>query len=231
MAYSDNWNDLISTFGYGFVDDLKQYNHIVKVWAYTDMQPRTIDGLGVFRKNNNNRVTLDRAFDDLAKQLYDFVNIYPRKNCQANFDKWHEDTCNSFVRSFNNIINNQGVKSIAFGKGQKILNVALKYIYCLKGAYRYADKFDYCHMTLDRYTYSEGFYRNEVIPWYNRNNPNKKLRKGDLKSWSNLSISDYQSIQENIRDFLKDKSNQYINNQGKTLTPFQAEFYIFEKYS
>ena len=73
MDYSTNWKKLISIFGYGFVDDLEQYKFIVKVRAYTDMQPRTIRGLGEFRKDSDNNDKLSEIFDNLAESLHSFV--------------------------------------------------------------------------------------------------------------------------------------------------------------
>ena len=221
MYYSAEWEKLVSSFGYGFVDDFEQYRHIVKVWAYTDMQPRTIDGLGIFRKDPQNNQKLNKLFDELAEALYAFIINEPVKD-EKSFDCWHKKQCENFYTKFNKITTGD-VRSIGFGKAQKIINVSFKYIYCLKGADRYADKFEHCHMILDRYTYSEGFYKQEVIPYI-------KLRKTSLTSWSNLSYDEYIIIQSNIRNFLK-KSTVYVNAFGAPLTPFQAEFYIFSKYN
>ena len=221
MDYSTNWKKLISIFGYGFVDDLEQYKFIVKVRAYTDMQPRTIRGLGEFRKDSDNNDKLSEIFDNLAESLHSFVVSEPAKS-ETEFNKWHKTLCEKFVGDFNRITDKKNVEKIKFGKAQKIINVSLKYIYCLKGADQYADKFKHCHMILDRYTYSEGFYKKEVMPYCNIS--------AQLTSWSKLTYDEYNNIQKNISDFLKE-SNQYKNSHGKSLTPFEAEFYIFNKYN
>jgi|LSQX01.2.fsa_nt_gb hypothetical protein len=229
MTYSSEWSDLVSKFGFGYVTDEEQYRHIVKVRAYTDMQPRTIEGLGEFRNKPTNRQKLDELFNALAKTLYKFVVNDPTKSKQE-FDDWHKTTCEWFVNEFNAIINGYGVDKIAFGKAQKIINVSFKYIYCLKGADEYKSKFEHCHMVLDRFTYSEGFYLQEVIPWYNKENMQTTIKRSDLKSWSNLEFYDYNTIQNNIFDYLSN-TNIYIDAMGRRLTPFQAEFYIYDKYS
>ncbi len=215
MSYSANWRDLISRFGYGFVNDLEQYKFIVKTRAYADMQPRTIGGLGKFRKDPENKKNLDSLLDEIAKDLYSFIEE-PAKS-EDEFDAWHKEICERFVKKFNKVT--EGFSEIAFGKGQKLINCSLKYIYCLKGADEYKEKFEHCHMILDGYTYSEGFYKKEVIN-----------AKGTLTRWSNLNYDEYIAIQQKIRDFLK-KTEEYVEANGNPLTPFQVEFFVFDKYS
>lgn len=215
--YSTNWDNLVSHFGYGFVCDLEQYKFIVKIRAYTDMQPRTIHGLGDFRKTPENNDKLDDLFNKIAKALKTFVIDDPVK-CQCEFDDWHKEICNNFVNEFNEITKDFSVDTIEFGKGQKLINCSLKYIYCLKGADEYKEKFEHCHMILDRYTYSEGFYKKEVIN-----------AKGTLTSWSMLGDDEYYRIQQNIRNYLKG-TTEYVDSNGIQLTPFQTEFFVFDKY-
>lgn len=238
MDYSADWMDLISHFGYGKVDDIEQYKFILKIRAYTDMQPRTIRGLKEFHETPENHAKLDSLFDDAAKMLHSFVTKDPKKS-EDEFDKWHEEKCKWFVEEFNEKIKGSSVEEIAFGKGQKLINCSLKYIYCLKGADKFSEKFEHCHMILDRYTYSEGFYKKEVIDWYNNSNPNEKKKKTGLTAWSNLEYDDiedgkdvkygYKTIQKDIRSYLKDGKHEY-KDKGTPLTPFQAEFYVFDKY-
>lgn len=234
MNYSANWKDLVSRFGYGFVDDIEQYKNIVKVRAYADMQPRTIGGLGKFRENSDNNDKLDSLFNELAEKLYSFVIQEPEKS-EQDFDDWHKKQGEWFTSEFNRITNGKSVDAIAFGKAQKIINVSFKYIYCLKDANYYAAKFEHCHMILDRYTYSgdygiDAFYKNEVVPWHNKNHSSNKIYESKLTRWSNLEYSEYYEIQKNIRDFLN-STKEYVDNRGKPLTPFQAEFHIFSRYN
>ena len=139
------------------------------------MQPRTIRGLKEFReeKDSDNNKKLDSLFDEIAEKLYYYVFDKTEKPIkrQEDFDNWHKTICEDFVKKFNDLTGNS-VDTIYFGKGQKLINCSLKYIYCLKGAgeEKYKEKFEYCHMILDRYTYSEGFYNKEVIAWYNAKN-------------------------------------------------------------
>ncbi len=247
MCYSRDWKDLISHFGYGYVDKLEQYRFIVKVRAYTDMQPRTIGGLGKFREDTKSKEALDKLFNDVADKLYSFVVIDDAKD-EDGFDKWHRTICKGFVDEFNTIVREYNKKAegstvseIKFGKGQKLINCSLKYIYCLKGADEYKKQFEHCHMILDRYTYSEGFYKKNVIEWYNKKN---NLGKKDglpktLTSWSNLDETKYNEIQLNIRNYLKDGQNVrkyyedakvYVDSNNRPLTPFQAEFFVFDEY-
>lgn len=230
MDYSAKWEDLVSNFGYGFIDDEEQYKIIVKGRAYFDMQPRTIDGLEEFRKEDYNNKKLNDIFDGLAYSLYSFITSEDEMDVEE-FDKWHKKLCENFCEEFNKLTEG-AVKPISFGKAQKLVNVSLKYIYCLKGAEKYVSKFRHCHMILDRYTYSEGFYVKKVIPWLNDNCDCKSngIKKSALTSWSNLEYEEYDAIQNNIRKFLAGTS-KYVDASGNKLTPFQAEFYIFNEYS
>ena len=227
--YSTNWENLVSHFGYGFVCDLEQYKFIVKIRAYTDMQPRTIHGLGDFRKTPKNNDKLNDLFNKIASALYSYV-MDKRDKSQREFDDWHREMCEDFVKEFNDLTG-ESVANIEFGKGQKLINCSLKYIYCLKGAdeEQYKKKFEHCHMILDRYTYSEGFYKDKVIDWYNKSNPKDKKKKTGLTAWSNLKSDEYDKIQQSIRDYLKSDDNKdYRDSKGTPLTPFQAEFYVFD---
>lgn len=221
MSYSANWRDLISRFGYGFVNDLEQYKFIVKTRAYADMQPRTIGGLGKFREDSENKENLDSLFNEVAEKLYSFVIKDPVKS-REDFDKWHKEICESFVEKFNKITEGFPVEKIAFGKGQKLINCSLKYIYCLKDADKFEKKFEHCHMILDRYTYSEGFYKEKVAPWC-------KEKKTGLLPWSKLDCKKYYEIQQNIRKYLEETKN-YKEDSGTSLTPFQTEFFVFDEY-
>ena len=229
MNYSAEWKHLVARFGYGFVDEREQYEFIVKIRAYTDMQPRTIGGLGKFREDSKNNKNLDSLFNEVAEKLYSFVVDDPARN-EDEFDDWHKEICEWFVSEFNRITEGFPVDKIAFGKGQKLINCSLKYIYCLKGADEYKEKFEHCHMILDRYTYSEGFYKREVIPWYNNLNKSNQLRLTGLTSWSNLKYDEYSKIQQNISNFLK-VTTEYVDSNGTPLTPFQTEFFVFDKYN
>ena len=84
-------------------------------------------------------------------------------------------------------------------------------------------------MVLDRYTYGEGFYKKEVLPWYNTRNAQCPIDVRNLTSWSTLSYDEYMDIQKHVREFL-DGSSKYCDGNGKKMTPFQVEFYVFDEY-
>ena len=213
--YSLDRVDLLNTIGRGSIDSKESYIRICCGQAYSDMQPRTISGLSKFKKKNPGAI--ESVVADLAMEIYDYMHS-PLRN-KNDFDKWHHNKCLFFINEFNNITNNK-VK-IEYGKAQKIINVAFKYIYSLDGADNKLDYFEYCHMVLDRYTYSEGFYKKEIAQ-----------RGGKLDSWSNLDYKTYIKIQDNIRNYLVSSQNTvYRDSNNNPLTAFEAEFYIFAEYN
>ena len=224
--YSSDWKRLISVFGYGFVNDLEQYKKILNLYAYRDMQPRTIKGLGKFNNDIHNRSKMKNFLNMIALDLYNFIVNEPKKDI-CEFDDWHHKECIKFVNGFKKTT---GI-SINYGKAQKIINVSFKYIYCLKNSNQYSNKFTYCHMTLDSYTYygngKNSFYYSVVYKW--ATDINKKITKPSV-CWSSLDYSLYIEIQNNIRDYINNTS-YYIDKNRKKLTPFQAEFYIFDDFS
>lgn len=214
--------DLLNQFGYGDANNVEQYKQIVKYRSYYDMQPRTIKGLAEFRSEPENNTHIINTLEKLGEELHDYVTKAKISN-QTDFDTWHEKTCKWFVKEFN-----KSKKLIGYGKAQKIVNVSFKYILALQGADKYwkNGKFKYCHMTLDRYTFNEGFYKKEI-------DDKNKAKKLSTMSWSKLEYQDYINIQKNVRNFLSNvnKYGPYLKVNGeKSLSPFEAEFYIFEHY-
>ena len=153
------------------------------------------------------------AISNLCSEINNFYTHLPIK-CQTDFDDWFYKTADKFIVEC-------GYK-VTFGNAQKIINITLKHLYA------YADvtklgQFKYCHFTLDRYTYgaayckANGFYEDIT---------SKKVET----CWTKLSQSEYKDCQKDIRTYFSSSSCTYQDVSGGNLTPFEAEFIIWQDY-
>ena len=204
------------------LDEIKyeDVKRIVSGPAYRDFSPRTLKGV------TKESTVVEGSLEWLSNEICDYIKK-KTDNTETAFDDWHKDTCEEFKKKFNN------AAAINYGKAQKILNMTFKYLFCL---YVSEDdeinRFKFCHMPLDTYTL---YWFCDVV-W-------ESIRKAEdfappesistvtkIKdiSWSNLDYGAYVWIQEQIREYLKGENNiKYVDEQGQTLTPFMAEFYIW----
>lgn len=181
--------------------------------AYLSMQPRTFERL---RKNARINVTAKKV---VLKNLTDkFVDYFkaPAPTTQDEFDKWHKETCDWFVKEFNaRVMSPSGYKDICYGKAQKIVNVAFKslYLFCdiVPGN---PSHFSFCHFIVDRYT----------LIWYNAAVCKKLGITSFCKPWRDMDYCEYIEIQKNVRAYLSSQS-KYSQN------PFLAEFEIWSEYA
>lgn len=187
------------------------------------------------------------AFDLLANELCNYLSNTTVET-QKSFDEWHHNVCDKFITELNKSI----TKEKNYGKAQKALNMALKYAYCCNDAshtFPY-EKFTYAHMALDGYTYIGAnktnyplsFCRDTVFPLKYGKKP-----RGRKASWSQLDVKDYLATVEDIRDCINKYPltfNEYLSachsvglfthivplsaTDDRTLTPFEAEFFIWE---
>jgi hypothetical protein len=213
------------------IDNLASYVYILTNPSDVrrDFTPRTLANLNKVPQ----KVKLN-AFSSLAQPLYDFIHSTPLKS-QKEYDAWQFKYSSSFLVELNTKLQEYGVSQAAYGKAQKVINMAMKYLFCLDGADRYLDRFKYCHMAIDRYTLR--WITKEVFPWYNngKSRPDR-LVATKAPSWSNLEYGDtsekysYYQFQSIIRDYLNSATNPYRSETGAPLTPFEAEFYIWPEY-
>lgn len=178
------------------------------------------------------------------------------KITEIEFDKWHNEACNAVLKVLQKFYtNNDNQKTpVQYGKAQKIVNMTMKGIYCLKGADAYEKHFEFCHMALDSFTL-EWFRRYIATQWFNADDKKRVIKikisedNGPFPRWSNLNFKEgsllptYKNYEENpnlrthkdkyhymffvqtIREYIS-----YINkDQPSRLTPLQAEFFIWEE--
>lgn len=196
--------------------------------AYKDFSARTVKGL-----------TKDDSTDlrhELARKLHEYINYVDISNWyQSNYDEWHRKTCDEFIEGINNIEERKEDKKVAFGKAQKIVNMSFKYLFCLKDAEdeRYAEKFKFCHMPLDSFTLE--WYKQAVVPWCRKKDVHFKFVANGLQNWSNLKYGEcndpysYSGIQHLIREYLSKGIDGFVDEKGRSFTPFTAEFYIWQE--
>ena len=177
--------------------------------AYIAMAPRTFDKL---REDAEIDVATKKSvLRELAEKFVDYFKS-PAPATQADFDKWHKDTCDWFLYEFNKeVMKPSGYKDICYGKAQKIINVTFKHLYLFCNIVSgNPSHFAFCHFTIDSYT----------LDWYK-----SYVDAGcKIKNWSDMEYPEYIAIQKNIRTYLSSQS-KYPNE------PFLAEFEIWSEYA
>lgn len=175
--------------------------------------------------------TLDKEdfFESLAREIQKvFLEKEPKE-----FDDWHKETCDLFISKLKEHY------PATYGQAQKVINMAFKYLYCLKeaDAKEYKIIFDKCHMPLDSYTLEWIFQ--ELYPQYtfkgmnillisSNTNEGEKFYKKYTPSWSNLNLP---MNAENALD--EDNNYSYVliknlvNFHLKDIPPLKAEFVIW----
>ena len=186
------------------------------------------------------------AFDFLAKEFCDYMKS-STVHTQLSFDAWHHSVCDEFIQK----LNSRSSRRKKYGKAQKAFNMAAKYLYCCNDTITPSmqTKFDNCHIALDGFTYignknyQLSFYRDVVYPWKYGSMPRRTI------FWSRLDYNNYKTAVDNIREFFdisehKHTFNEYLsachatgiltrvspvpNEDDRVLTPFEAEFFIWE---
>lgn len=149
--------------------------------AYIDMQPRTIKGHEIIKTA--------KLRNDLADRFCKYFKD-PAPSTESDFDKIHSDFCDFFLTGLNAIFTSTPQQ---FGKAQKVINMAFKYLYCFDNATSYPDHFKHCHMPIDSYTLNWCF-------------DNGLYKKSDIPNWSTLKKSDYDILRDKIRKKLYPQS-------------------------
>lgn len=176
--------------------------------GYDDAK-RTFKGIGKSTSNAKNN-----AFDNLKINILNYFSS-SAPSSWGDYCKYHEKWCDDFI-------NDLRPYAATCGQAQKIINMTMKYIYCLSSDKR--NHFKYCHMALDSY----------ILAWYNK----QKIGKKTNTAWSTLDITEYKKIQNNIYQYLSGDSPKYFKRmfgKNKLSTealqldkePIKAEFVIW----
>lgn len=209
--------ELLEVFGVHHQRDMHCLNDIymtvkAKPGPYGDMTPRHLKGIG--RKEVAERK--DAMFLGVAKAIEKCIEAH--YTTQEAYDEWHKETCIALASELEGLCS-EGV-TVKPGKAQKLINMSMKHIFCFDNAENAAlsGAFRFCHMPIDRY----------VLAWYYREVCPKDKRE---LNWGNHEYDEYIKIQHNIRNFLADctRNHEYVDSNGDPLTPFEAEFYIWNE--
>lgn len=196
--------------------------------AYNDAQPRLIPKHNNVKEELYNWSNEELPLGYLKKSLKEFLE---GKANNKGFDVWHEEICGEFLVKYNELLKKVDNEQ-KIGKVQKIVNMSMKYLYCMADEDK-EELFKDCHMPLDKYTFKNWFYKeaNKLV--------DVKVLKKEVESWSNIEEykdeSDkekhtYLWIQQKIRELLRDKerTSQYRIND-RPMTALQAEFIIWQE--
>ena len=178
--------------------------------------------------------------DPFVTMVWEYFNINAAPATQQDFDAVHEQLCNEFLQN----IEVAGRYTHTYGNAQKMVNMLFKYLACFADAAEFDDRFKYCHLTLDRFTYNGyrlPFYRDVVyVSIHGHHAP-------ELEVWSKIaSYSDYKAVADEIIAYINSHPKTYndyvdicdrfdtLNGISKlsteedyVLTPFEAEFFLW----
>ena len=169
------------------------------------------------------------------------------KKTEADFASVHHKACIT-VQTF--LKNHYEEESCTYGKAQKVINMMFKHLYCMDGAENAEDRFQDCHIALDSFTLE--WFKRAIVE------QDIHMKKAEVDNWSVLQylagetyyqvaakknsedgneedssapedtskqFYTYNYIVETIQTYwAKNSANPYAG-----LTPFQAEFYIWDE--
>ena len=185
-------------------------------WGYEDAR-RTMSGIG------NLTAERESALKNIAKEIQKYLKKEKSHQDKKDFDSTHVEICNKWVDD-DDLKKVDGITT--YGKAQKIVNMAFKYLYCCEDAYKYEEYFKFCHVPLDSITL-EWFYRK-------RKGEDDDLTRDSMLAWS--KIESYRSIvdkeacmnEAHKKDghsymYFQNYFREWFGGQDK-ITPLQAEF-------
>lgn len=176
--------------------------------GYLDMC-RTCHGIGA-KVSDAQRKASFKTLGEEIKGLLSDSSI----DSQEAFDAKHKVLCNKYM----DLLKKYGY-AIKYGQAQKVVNMALKYLFCCEDAD--LDIFQYCHMPLDGL----------ILNWCKKEF--KISVNSDKDAWSKLSKEKYTDITKAIFCKLKSSSDvKYSIGGEKTILPkipLEAELVIWRE--
>lgn len=129
--------------------------------AIRDLMTRTLK-----RKPENENNDFNQAVEkELLPKINEWLNDSRTDFSEEAFDTWHAGACKAVLTVLREYYtnNDEAETVVQYGKSQKIVNMTMKGLYCLKGADQKGSYFDHCHIPLDSFTL-EWFSRNILLP-------------------------------------------------------------------
>ena len=185
----------------------------------------------------NDPDALESVLYPLCEKILGYFFDSPTPSSQAAFDEFHDELCAMFLDGFR-----KAGYTHTYGNAQKFINILFKYLSCYEDAELYfEEKFKYCHMALDRYTYNGyrlPFYCNVVYPSIYGHSPK------ELAAWSKLEKTEYKKVIDDIVNYISKNQktyNEYLTichslsvftrvpllKEDDVLTPFESEFFLW----
>lgn len=179
----------------------------------------------LIHKDDKRKEILDQVKKSVKDLLYKEIIKYTEKKGES-FNKWHSDTCKKIIEVYNKDFSDE----FTYGNAQKMVNMALKYLYLLSGIANYGkinDKLQnilnavkadskYLHVPIDSYIIDEIWresdenQRNTLPikdPKHTNTSNNKYKRPSDyIEAWSQWSEDTYYKIRTLIDTILKDEA-------------------------
>lgn len=169
------------------------------------------------KRKDDYYIGLEKAFDDAFNQ-------YARRE-KKNYAAKKQDLIKPIVERLFNYLNSaednfgdcftecinlskQILDNNRYGIAQKFTNMSFKYLYCYSNAVDFENKFQECHMPLDKYT----------IKWVKSlkdKNINQKLESIN-NAWANIDVVLYNDIQNLITNTLNSNFNYTISFNKKS---------------
>lgn len=161
---------------------------------YFGMEKAFDDAFNQYARRNNKKYATDKRnlMSPIVNRLFAYFNSE-----SDNF----EDCFAECIKLSKKILDND-----RYGVAQKFTNMSFKYLYCYSDADDFANKFDNCHMPLDKYT----------IKWIKslkNKNINQKLNNIS-SAWANIDKELYDEIQAFI-DVTLIKNHTYVISFNK----------------
>lgn len=180
-----------------YSDRLKLYEDIISNFALPDMT----------RHGNNSNTREKLKKDGIIKELATKINDLLTKS-DIDFENWHEGACNY-------IKNNKQCK-FSYGQAQKLVNMSLKYIYCLED-FDTEINVTAWHMTLDSYTLN--WIAQHLYKPTGRGNQTELSDTINIKDLAKLSGC-FSSSKDEFKDKSKEEIENIIKEKIKTLSKF-----------
>ena len=169
---------------------------------------------------------IDNKNEEEKKKLREDATNYLKDRCmalfcssQAEFDKWHDETCNHLIGIYKGCKDKMGNSSFCYGHAQKWLNMLFKYLY----VYEFVDGFkDYF------------VERSDLPEWLHIPLDNKIIKKAkkdfDLQKpsrrWSKMDKKTYKDYQAELKKRVSSNAKPpYGNPDGKV--PFYWELMVW----
>lgn len=167
----------------------------------------------------------------VAKEIQEFLQG------EKEFEPKHKDMCKKLKID----LKSKGVKNMTYGKSQKIINMAFKYLYCCEHDKKMDEQFDKCHMPLDSFSL-EWFKRKfkeedftslekeEYEKLFKKTNGRLGLKYGAVGSWSSMESEDDDvegSYEYYPYEFYLKKIEEYCDKNN--ITPLKLDFVVWPK--